>query len=396
MTDKTQTFTQAEELRRACLEQNKRVERWLAVNWQRVGLESAVDKATISRALSGRPVRAEIVDALDTMIAEIYDDPWAWLEPPNDPSRFSQYAPLDWWYSTLDLHEDQIPRSIFKRIQTRPLSDDQYRILDRHWRDWVGRLQAACDAFKRDRELVRAVEADLNPEYQTVAGKSGRVGNPGMIGKSLDEVAMALALTNIDMTLPDIERACSTYQRPDPITVDSWVSEPVVAFAGDEVEGFEWRDIIRKDRDPFKRLEPPVEPPARESHWRVRHRWDGSRYQVEDVLPFAQVLQDGKWRDTTPEERERWITGLDRKQTRADLMAQKDEWIDDVWESRRTNTNWQDRLKWPDGIPREAIEQQFDVMLSRIDDEAARENNADLERRLMKFNLTLRRRPARS
>lgn len=384
MTRETEAFAQAEELRRACLGQNKRVEEWIAQNWRRIGLESAIEKTSIQRALSGRPVKSETVRALDAMLAAIYDDPWAWFEPTNDPARFSQYAPLDWWYDTLELREDQIPRSIFKHVQTRPLSDDQYQVLDRHYRDWVGRLRAACDAFKRDRELVRAVQADLSPERQTVAGKSGRVGNRGLHGRPLEDVAMALALINVDMTLPEIERACPTYQRPDPMPVDAWVSEPVEPFAGDEVEDFEWHDVIRKQ--PHEWRTPPIEPPPYQSNWLVRHWWDGSRYQVEDVMPFAQVRENGVWRDTTQEERVRWITGMERMETRAEYLERVDkgEWVANLLSSPGA-------LKF--AVDKEAeAEARWQSLVDRIDDEAARENNAERERRLVMFNLTLRRR----
>lgn len=387
----TATFAQAEELRRACLDQNKRVEMWIAQNWQRAGLDSAADKSTISRALAGRPVNAKIVDALETMLSEIYDDPWTWFEPPNHPDNFDKYAPLNWWYDTLDLRENDIPKSIFARIKTRALSDDQYRVLDRHYRDWVGRLRAACDAFKRDRALVRAVEADLSPEMQTVAGKRGRVGNPGLRGSSLEDVGKALALSEFNLTLPDIERACVTYQQPDPIPITEWPRDAVEPFAGDEVEDFEEREAISR-RAEIGKINVPVDPPQRDTRWRVRHWWDGSRYQVEDVTPFAQVLENGDWRDTSVDERIGWITGMQRKETRADLIANKEAWIDEIWERQKASPSWQDRWEYKDGIPRSAIEQFVEDRIEAIDDEAARANNQEIERRLMRFNLTLRRR----
>jgi hypothetical protein len=386
----TTTITQAEELRRACLDQNKRVEMWIAQNWQRVGLDAATDKSTISRALSGRPVKIKIVEALDTMLSEIYDDPWAWFKPPNDPQLFDKYAPLTWWYDTLELPENDIPKSIFARIKTRPMSDDQYRVLARHYNEWRGRLKTACDAFKRDRELVLAVEADLSPEMQTIAGKTGRVGNPGLRGEPLDVVGKVLALSEINMTLPDIERACATYQQPDPIPLTEWSSDAVEPFAGDEVEDYEERErMTRKFTN--GEVAVPVEPPPFKSRWLVRHWWDGSRYQVEDVTPFAQVF-DGRWRDSTLDERTYWITGMRHEETRADLIAQKDAWIDDVWESRKASPTINDRLAHKDGIPRSVIEDHFEVVVERIDEEAALRHNQEIERRLIKFNLTLRRR----
>ena len=48
-------FSHAEAVRRFTLGQNKRVENWIARNWERLGLSGPVHKATVSNALNSNP-----------------------------------------------------------------------------------------------------------------------------------------------------------------------------------------------------------------------------------------------------------------------------------------------------------------------------------------------------
>lgn len=396
----TAVFTHAEAVRRFTLEQNRRVEDWLARNRERVGLATTPSAGTISNALAGKQVSAELVSALNLMVQEMRADPWAWCEPPNEVEAFSDYAPLRWWHRILDLKDD-IPMSVFARVGTLKLSDERYRILAKRFDSWFFRLRAACDQYKADRALVQALAADEDPEFQAFCLVDGewrlgaahagtverrelhRVGNPGLHGRSLEEVGMALALQSVSMSLPDIERACLTYARPEPERIDEWHSDPVEPWNGIEFDGVEYHQGGME-------FENVAKPPSDPTLWRVRFWWDGERYQVEDVEPFARVKQDGQWRDTTQQEREFWITGMEPMETRADLLDRKDAWIDEVLQSRNASPTWQDRMNYPDGVPREVIEKQFEVVLSRICESEAAQHNAESERRLRRFRRGLR------
>lgn len=89
--------------------------------------------------------------------------------------------------------------------------------------------------------------------------KRGRVGETGLHGKSPHEIGLAIALQDMHMTLPDMERACVTYRRPDVEPVHDWKSVPVEPFMGDKFDAYQ--------ADRFDGV-----------FLRVTYTWDGSRY----------------------------------------------------------------------------------------------------------------------
>ncbi len=389
-----QTFEHAADLSAFLLGRNHRVEQWLADNRERIPHDTPTSKTTVSNALAGKPVSTLMVEALTMMWSDIRNDPWAWCEPPNRLERLSEYAPLKWWYNLLRL--DDIPWSVFQRINTVELSPERALIVKERYDNWYHRLRRACDQFKQDRDLVRALEADDDPEFQTFYERdgewfdqppgravTGRVGNAGLRGRSREEIGVAIAMQDMNLPLPDIERACVTYERPEPVPVDAWASEPVEAFMGDTFDLFEERSSgALPDVRGF------VERPSGPFLFQLRASWDGSRYQFEDVQPFARVFEAGEWRDTTPEERELWITGLERRPTRAQLadeLGDREAWIERLLaDPPRSMLLAKDK--------RALAASRYDNLLDRIDDREVMRHNLEIDARVRKFNRGLRRR----
>ncbi|MCV6596596.1 MAG: hypothetical protein OIF40_05860 [Mangrovicoccus sp.] len=414
----TVVFQEAEAIRQFTLNQNKRVEAWLADNWERVGLTGPINKSTVSRALSSMPVVKPVADALDVLFGEMRDDPWAWCQPPTQVEDLPRYAPLNWWYKTLRL-KDALSWTRFERMPKHPLTDKDRSWVQERLDEWADRLKAACDHFQRDRALVRALEADENPEFQhwhkiddewrigkkpprEAAEKElrRRVGNIGLHGRSEEEIGMAWALADVTITLPDIVEAKLTYSRPRVVSGVSHFSEPIEPWNGQEFEGVEIAEFVYD------------EPYTTTESYTVKHRvcfyWTGDRYEIEDIEPFAQAKDGAEWRATTAQERDFFMTGIKRKhQTRAELEVTRDAWIDDLWEKLKARQDEREepsmanlfkpeptlREKFPEGIPRSYAEVWFNARVEALDEEAAADEQREVARRRMAFMRQLRRRP---
>lgn len=413
----TVVFAEAEALRQFTIGQNMRVEAWIADNWERVGLTGPIHKSTVSKALSSYPVVEPVANALDILFGEIRDDPWAWCKPPVQVEDMPSYASLNWWFKTLRLKE-AISWSRFERMSSQPLTDTDRSWVQERLDDWSARLRAACDQFQIDRELVRALEADEDPEYQHWHKVDGewrlgeksprdpaekelrrRVGNAGLHGRSSDEIGLAWALADATITLPDIVAARLTYSRPRAVANVTHFSEPVEPWNGQEFEGVEVANYVQEKRF------------SADVTYTVKHKvlfyWAGDRYKVEDVEPFAMVKDGGDWRDATAQEKDLFMTGIERKHlSRDEIMAIRDEWIDetlagmvlrqDEREEPTMLNGWNPapsrREQYPDGIPRSLAEESFDSMVGRIDEEAVADEQREVARRRMTFMRQLRRR----
>lgn len=395
-------FQEGDAVKQFILGQNHRVVSWIADNWERLDdLTGPVHKSTVSKALSGTPVVKPVADALDIMFDEIRDDPWAWCEPPKTIDRLSEYAPLSWWYKILELKKS-IPWSRFERMAKQPLKAEDAEYVQERLDDWRKRLKAACVQFKADRALVCALESDEDPEFQKwvfedeqyrIVGLDDgrlkpfrrRVGNEGLHGRSDDEIGRAWALANAILTLPDVEKAALTYSQPECVPVSDHYSEPVEPWNGDEFEGVEVASVDVKHceygtTDTFK----------------VKHRvcfyWNGQRYLVEDVEPFA-WLWEGEWREPTQEERDLLETGMTASSlTKAQFEAQRGQWIERAWKSRNENLQGIEKIMKPDGISKSEVEADFQSRLDAIDDEKAHDEQREIARRRMAFKRRLRRR----
>lgn len=401
MTDRTlRVFENADNIKQFTLNQNRRVVAWIADNWERLGLSGPIHKATVSRALGGQPVVEVVADALDVLFDEMRADPWAWCEPPADVDHLPDYAPLSWWYKVL---KPPVAWSRFERIGQFPLDGDDRVLTQQRLDDWRGRLKAACDQFKADRALARALLADMRPEFQHwVEDEHGwmlvgsddyehtqgrklrrRVGQAGLHGCTPEQVGLAYALADVPFALPMVEEARLAYARPRVVPEHEHFSEPIEPWNGQEFDGVEIA-VVEK----------------RQVKHRVRYYWAGDRYEIEDVEPFAWVFDQG-WRAPTREERDYLETGMTRKTlTREEFLAGKEDWIASVMAQEQADLDagsfWQ-RQRFPDGIVvREEIEAQFEVVLGRIgdDDEAAADERREIARRRIAFKRRLRRRAA--
>ncbi|MFL4471558.1 hypothetical protein ACERZ8_17355 [Tateyamaria armeniaca] len=418
----TSVFDDGDAMKQFILGQNRRVEAWFLQHWQRLdGITGPIHKSTVSRALTGMPIPSNVANAFDTLFDEMRDDPWEWCEPPETLDNLTDYAPLSWWFKTL---KPPLSWSRFERIKTHPLDGDDLELTQQRLTQWRDALKAACDQYKTDQALARAYQADFEPEFQHwivedgeirlfegmelaqhEAGKwSGakpfrrRVGNPGLYGRSEDEIGLAYALADAVLTLPNVEKACLTYSRPSPVVDTEHFSEPVEPWNGPEFEGIEF--------DEFKHT------PEYSDHttWQVKHRvcfyWDGQQYQAEDVEPFAQVRipkhrnDEPEWRVPTADERDLFETGVERKhKTRDELMLVKDEFIAQIWENQKES--WAEneygsrfnKQAFPDGVPRSCAEDAFEACLGRVDVEAAADEQREVARQRMAFRRRLRRRP---
>ncbi len=365
---------------------NKRVVAWIADNWERLeGITGPVHKSTVSKALSGMAVVAPVANALDVLFDEIRADPWEWCKPPESIDALTDYAPLTWWFKTLDL-KGSIHWSRFERMAKQPLKAEDVEFVQERLNDWRGRLRAACEQFQSDEALVRALHSDEFPEYQCWVqdgdeirmGHGGfrrRVGNPGLHGRSDEEIGLAWALADATLTLPNIEKAVLTYSKPRAVPNALHPSEPVEPWNGDEFEGVEIDEV---------------------AGMQVKHRvcfyWDGQRYLVEDVEPFAFVWDDG-WRAPTQDERDLLETGMTvESTTKAQFEAKREQWIESAWASRNANMGLMERVQFPDGIPRSEIEADFQARLDLINDEAAADEQREIARRRIAFMRRLRRR----
>lgn len=322
-------FEQHDEVRMFIRGRNQIVETWLHDNGHRVNL-GPVSSDTLSKALRGLPVLEPLPQALALMLDDMRRDPWAWCEPPErieDVDGLRAYAGYPWWYALL---KPTVPMSRFERMPKHPLPPDEAEYLQERLSDWSRRLRAVCDQHKRDHDLVEALRWDMKPEYQKwVVEDSGwregvgtrrRIGNPGLRGRSADDVARAYALDKITLHLPMIEDARLFYKCPDVVPVHDHESEPVEPWNGQEFEGVEW-DYWEDARTPGIRSE----------YLQVEHRvvywWDGSRYQIEDVEKFVRVRTPlGQWRVPSLQDRDLMITGIQRKHKTVDeLLARRDQ-----------------------------------------------------------------------
>lgn len=409
-------FDDADAIKQFTLGQNARVVAWITANWERCeGLTAPIHKSTVSKALSSMPTVAPVANALDIMLDEIWADPWAWCKPPESIDDLSEYAPLTWWFKTL---KPPMAWNRFERMKAHPLDGDDRDLTQQRLDEWRDRLRAACDQFKTDSALVRALESDEDPEYQwwvddgetRIAddreklgyGKTKpfrrRVGNAGLHGASAEEIGLAYALADAELTLPTVEEARLAYTRPRVVPQHDHFSEEVEPWNGDEFEGVEIDKVERR------------EPGYGETvTYQVKHRvcfyWNGDRYAVEDVEPFAWIRipkhhkDEPDWRVPTSQERDLLETGVKREhESREELLARKDEWIAEVWGSQKDswtkNENGQrfNKTDFPDGVPIECAVDAFDAMLGRVDDEAVRDEQRDVARGRMAFRRRLRRR----
>jgi len=269
-------FEQGSELRQFFRGQNKQIEAWLAKNQEAVGLDGPVSKPTLSRALAGHDANPTVVDALDALFDAVARDPWSFCEPPTDLDNLTDYASCRWWYDTL---QPAVSWSRFERINQFPLAGADREIVQESFDRWRDSLNAACEQYQNDFDLVRSLQSDAEPEYQTWSQDpwrldargsiKRRVGFPGLAGRSPEEIGRALALDMRKMPLPDVANARLDYTQPHSLPVDDYDAVAVEPWNGDEFEGVEEQRVEGK---------------------LVRHRvtyyWDGQRYQIEDVEKF--------------------------------------------------------------------------------------------------------------
>jgi hypothetical protein len=407
----SRVFEDGDAMKQFMRRQNWRIVDWVADNWERCeGLTGPIHKSTVSKALSGTPVVEPVANAMDILFGEMFADPWAWCEPP-ELDDLSAYAPLTWWFKTL---HPPMAWARFERMNKYPLEGDERELTQQRLTEWQDRLRAACDQFKADNALVRALESDEDPEFQCWVDEDGdkrlltdreqvqydaknwqgvqvyrrRVGNPGLHGKTAEEIGLAWALADAVLTLPVIEDAKLAYTRPRAVPDPTHFSEPVDPWNGQEFEGVELGECTTKIRH--------------EVNWKYKHRvrfyWDDQRYLVEDVEPFA-FIWDDEWRAPSQAERDLLETGMQRKyETRDELMARRDEWIAEVWENQKETWEENDQFvrfnkkDFPDGVPKSAAARQFKVALDMISDEAAADELREISRLRMAFRRRLRRR----
>lgn len=362
-------FEHASELKLFTLGQNKRVEAWIARNWKRASMTGPIDKSYVSKALSSLPVLEPVVKALDLLFDDIRADPWAWCKPPERVEDMPEYAPLSWWYDVL---KPPVPWTAFACMSSRPLKEAYREVTQTRLSEWSSRLRAACDQFMADHDLLRALRADEDPEYQYYGdGQRHRVGNPGLRGRTPEEIGLAYAFSRAMMPLPLIEEARLDYDRPNASPVHDHISEPIEPWMGLAFEGVErgyWEDP-RQSQTYRWVLDLPEGAHVEVEH-KVLYYWDGSRYLVEDVAKFARIKpgESATWRDTTQKEHDLQFTGIERKHdTVEELLARRGQWIADHWASMKAD--WAGpglggimrRNAQPDGVPESEAVAFFDA-----------------------------------
>lgn len=408
-------FDNAEEVVAFLNRDNKVVENWVNANWGRVdGMTGGVDKSRISRVLSGQPVADHLVDALELMYQEMRADPWEWCKPPDVDALVDDRRALSWWYETL---KPPIPWTRFERARQFPLGDDDRALLAQLLADWSSRLRAACDRFKADTRLVRALESDMNPAYQDwvkedrwvevgarlKAQWSGekrrmRVGSSGLHGMTPEEIGLAYALKDAIRPLPDVQSARLAYAQPRVVPETEHLTEAVEKWNGDEFESWETR-IAWMGRCVAVR------------HDVIRY-WDGERYAVEDVRPFALISDDDlsedsdkeglghwtdgqfSWREATQDERDILRTGMKREHlTREEFEERhpRDEFIENVVSQTGEHLTGMAAIMFQPET-REGAAAQYEARLGSIDESKALDERRELAQRLMRFRLLLRRR----
>jgi len=399
-------FKEHDEVRLFLRSRNHVVEKWL---------DGAYHKSTVSRALTGLPVSEELALSLGVMLDEMQHDPWAWCEPPErieDVEGLQDYASYKWWY---DLLRPTVPFSRFERMPKHPLQADEAEFLQERLSEWRSRLKGACDQYKADFALVEALRADVNPEYQHWVqedsvwrlgdrrpGEPGetyrhRVGNPGLRGRSADEIALAHALARVTLRLPLIEEARLAYDRTKVVEVKGHISRPVEPWNGDAFEGVEWDrwDDPRPDwqRGPYFWVEN-----------KVIYYWDGERYQVRDIADgegmFSRIRKSLRepWRVPTARERELLVTKMERQYETADeLLSRRAEKIAEIWESLKAE--WASsgvggavaRIAHPDGVPESVAVERFEAMVeAQRRRSEARDEQELIAERLAEFRNRLR------
>lgn len=401
-------FEHGDELKRFMRNQNKRIEAWIAQNHSDIGLDGPIHKSTVSRALGGFPVVEPVANALDILYSKIRQDPWVWCEPPSDLDNLFEYASVQWWYDVL---KPPVSHYRFERSRKFPLEGADRALVQECFDKWRDNLKAACDQYKIDSELVRALEHDESPEYQywdglelvtlehyelakdDPRGRSKvtrhRVGNAGLLGRTDEEIGMAWALADVVISLPLVDEARLSYTRPNPVSNVEHFSEAIEPWNGQEFEGIEYRSSEHSNLS---------------ARGTVRYYWAGDRYKVEDIDPFAHVAEftgpseEMEWREPTARERDLLETGMfiDASDTREYLQANRDAIVDEQWErwKDRWNTEFAMKKEYPEGVPRDAVEQVFELRLERADEVSAEkaDERREIARRRMAFKRQLRRR----
>lgn len=403
-------FEHGDEVRRFMRGRNRVVEGWLNKNWERldVGMTGPVTGDPVSKALGGRPVMEPTVKALHVLRDEIRADPWAWCKPPErieDVEGIKDYAEYSWWYDVL---KPSVSFSRFERMRAQPLPTDEREYLQERLNEWSSRLRAACDQFMADNDLLRGLHADDEPEYQFwtledsgwrlgATGQRRRVGNPGLHGRSPEEIGLAVALGRMMLPLPLIDEARLAYTRPDVRPLNDYISEPVEPWNGLSFEGVEldsWEDNRRQlSRPDYLQVE-----------HRVVYYWDGARYQVADVDggQFVRVRENrlSKWRVPAPKERDLMVTGIERHHETADeLLARRDQWVAEAWAEKQAE--WSGggmmavfaRRDFPDGVPESEAVAAFELAVERAkSSHDVRAEQEDLARARLRFKNGLRQR----
>ena len=421
--EKGRVFPNASELKAFTPSKHRRIESWLAANFNRAGMKGSIHKDTVAAALRGQPVEPATVDALELLLSEIRADPWEWCKPPTSVDALTEYETLKWWHETLN---PPVLWSRFERMNKFPLDGDDLELTEICLHRWSSRLRAACDQFKADRALAAAITADMKPEFQywvqdgdrwrmldheaerkrTEGAIQRRVGNPGLHGRTPEEIGLAYALVDAMMPLPDLKEARLLYARPRVVPVHDHFSTPVEPWNGDAFDGFE-PDVTEMetgfDEDKAVRITATFD-----VEHDVRFYWSEDRYLRDYVKMFARIKErhvDQDWRAPTRDERDlleikmvrKFLTVEEMQATRAEWVAQLWAQCKDVWarpdrEQFSTGSGrWFKIADYPDGVPVSLIEAAFDAEVAALAlNEEARDEYQEVARRRMQFRRQLR------